>query len=192
MKCWLIKKIIFLYVGNDINLAYNLIRKHLLVCPECRRFYSQCRKTHNILKSIKNEKIPDSLLNNYWEEISFKINQNKQPKLLGRLTPFSLKPSFVINFVLSFAIITILVSMIYYTNSRINNHIDIIDNKTYKTTALSGTTNIVSFPAINKKRLRYAKHNLKKYKKINILKIQEIEYKLEEVELLNNSDNITF
>lgn len=81
MKCWAIKKILPLYVGeSDFPLFSNRISAHIKKCSACSQLHNQYLHNRNVLKKVQEPMIPQQYMIGFWDELESRIAHEQQQK----------------------------------------------------------------------------------------------------------------
>ncbi len=174
MQCWVVQKILPLYVGNDLPVFRKNIAVHLQKCAHCRLVYHQYQKPRNILQSLKTPQLSPNFFEGYWDELYRKIQvvQKPQPSFVESF--FSLRPLWRP----AMAVFLLVVGLLLTQKLWIPRHAGQL--LTPQPTAIATTSPMPFQPIIPKKQLEV------------LLKYPEtMEYRLDQVEPLSTK-NVSF
>ncbi|HPY73835.1 MAG: hypothetical protein KBC30_00320 [Planctomycetes bacterium] len=80
MKCWIIQKLIPMYIDEHHDILHNAMEHHCKHCIKCQQIYSKYKNIQNILHSFQTKEVPQHVTNNYWNDLAIKINQLPKPE----------------------------------------------------------------------------------------------------------------
>lgn len=75
MRCRIIKKFLPLYIGGDLLFFHHRVEKHLESCSNCRKLYETYASHRINIRKLANPEIPPKILENYWEDLVTKLEQ---------------------------------------------------------------------------------------------------------------------
>ena len=107
MKCWLIQKLLPLYVGgDDLPIFRASIAKHIEKCSTCRENYQKHLASQRSLRILKNLAPPENIFQGFWEEIQTTITPNHpKPIALWRRIAVPLASAALVLFAIVFFVL---------------------------------------------------------------------------------------
>lgn len=82
MKCWAVRKMLSLYVGDkDLPFFHTHMREHIERCSRCSHLYHQYCVSQKALQSLKQLAPPNEVFTGYWEVLQKRFD--KEPLSLA-------------------------------------------------------------------------------------------------------------